>query len=319
MTIAYGIALNMGWNKPMWAGFAVAFVSLESIGQSFNKAALRMFGTLVAVVASLTFIGLFAQDRWLFMFFLAAWVGTCTYMMGGRKHPYFWHVCGFVSIIICMEAGPDSARAFNIAILRTQETGLGILVYSLVALFLWPSSGGTADVPAVSRPRVGFVLDPDRLTSSIRVMATLWLAYLALIYIADFPGGAGFLSIGGPIAMALAASPQLPVAKLIIPVTVGILFGAVIHMFIMPQLASFIGLGLLIFSATFIVCYLCAAPRQMLSRLFGLAMFISIAGISNQQTYSFISVATTSLMFVLLFLLLAITSNIPFTVRRADL
>jgi uncharacterized membrane protein YccC len=499
MTIAYGIALKMGWDKPMWAGFAVAFVSLETIGQSFNKAALRMFGTLAAVVVSLTFIGLFAQDRWLFMLFLAAWVGYCTYMMGGRKHQYFWHVCGFVSIIICMEVGNASANVFNVAMLRAQETGLGILVYSLVSLFLWPSSSRTdfntaagklastehqlyqaylgqmenknsggetqplriqmvqeqtrfnhlldaaeidtyevwemrqqwrqyqrqsadfaetmegwhanfselqlldiqsllpnlmtfgaelderftqiermlagqapenhpttidlamdkarvrslshfhraaltvtrtrllhlevltrslfdavcdlrgfsraVDAPAASQPQAGFVIDPDRFTSSVRVMTTLWLAYLALIYVADLPGGAGFVSMGGPFAMALAANPQLPVAKLISPVTVGVLFSAVLYIFVMPQLSSFIGLGLMIFSATFVVCYLYAAPRQVLSRLFGLAMFISIAAISNEQTYSFLSVATTALMFVLLFFLLAITSNIPFSAR----
>jgi len=44
-------------------------------------------------------------------------------------------------------------------------------------------------------------------------------------------------------------------------------------------------------------------------------MFLSIAGITNQQTYSFLSVATTVLMFALIFLLLAITSNLPFSAR----
>ena len=39
-----------------------------------------------------------------------------------------------------MDAGPDSINAFNTATLRAQETGLGILVYSLVAIFLWPSN-----------------------------------------------------------------------------------------------------------------------------------------------------------------------------------
>jgi uncharacterized membrane protein YccC len=36
----------------------VAFVSLATVGQSFSKAALRMFGTLVAVVVALTIIAL---------------------------------------------------------------------------------------------------------------------------------------------------------------------------------------------------------------------------------------------------------------------
>jgi hypothetical protein len=36
----------MDWDRPYWAGFAVAFVSLSTIGQSLNKAALRVLGTL---------------------------------------------------------------------------------------------------------------------------------------------------------------------------------------------------------------------------------------------------------------------------------
>jgi uncharacterized membrane protein YccC len=48
MVIAYAIALSMDWDNPYWAGFAVAFVSLSTVGQSFNKAAMRMFGTLAA-------------------------------------------------------------------------------------------------------------------------------------------------------------------------------------------------------------------------------------------------------------------------------
>jgi uncharacterized membrane protein YccC len=500
MTIAYGISLQMDWDKPLWAGFAVAFVSLTTVGQSFNKAALRMFGTLVATVVALMIIALFIQDRWLFILFLATWVGYCTYMMSGTKHQYFWNVCGFVSIIITMGAGPDSINAFNIAVLRSQETGLGILVYSLISLFLWPSSsradfdtaagelasaqhqlyqaylgqmnnkdgggetqplrtqllqeqtlfsqlldaaetdtyeiwemrqqwrqyqrqsahfietmegwhenftelqvldiqsllpnlmtfgaelaerfaqiermladqtpeqhpttidlvldkagvrslshfhkaalavtrtrlqhlealtrtlfdtvhdikgfgqaGGVSDT--VHQPRAGFVLDPDRLTSSVRIMVTLWLAYLAMIYVADMPGGAGFVSMAGPFGMILAGTPQLSVKVLIRPITVSVLFGAVIYIFVMPQLSIFIGLGLLIFSVTFAICYLFAAPKQILSKLFGLAMFLSIASISNEQTYSFLSVATTTLMFGLLFLLLAITANIPFSAR----
>ena len=47
MAIAYGIALSMDWEKPYWAGFAVAFISLATTGQSLNKGALRMLGTLV--------------------------------------------------------------------------------------------------------------------------------------------------------------------------------------------------------------------------------------------------------------------------------
>ncbi len=34
MVLAYGIALSMNWEKPMWAGFAVAFISLATVGKT---------------------------------------------------------------------------------------------------------------------------------------------------------------------------------------------------------------------------------------------------------------------------------------------
>ncbi|MDJ0722817.1 MAG: FUSC family protein [Desulfobacterales bacterium] len=140
MTIAYGISLAMGWDKPLWAGFAVAFVSLATVGQSMNKAAMRMVGTLLGMVVALTLIALFSQDRWAFISILSIYTAFCAYMMSGSRNAYFWHVSAFVCVIICMDGGADAANAFQIAMLRTQQTGLGILVYSLVAIFLWPVS-----------------------------------------------------------------------------------------------------------------------------------------------------------------------------------
>ena len=502
MTIAYGIALSMDWDKPMWAGFAVAFISLATVGQSLNKGAMRMMGTLLAVVASLTILGLFPQDRWAFMVAISLFVGFCTYLMGGAQRQYFWNVAGFVTVIICLEAGGSAEGGFEIAVLRAQESGLGILVYSLVAVLLWPSNTredldkaernlaatqhglyqsyrklargdasqqasaplrmqeiqqftqfsqaltaaqtdtydvhevrhqwrlvkdqrkdlmetlerwresmgeikgldlpslipnlpaageevehrfgqigrmlegkapqvlpSAVDLPlnqqaahalshfetaalAVARTQMlriealtrdlfatvadikGFetgdapvrqkvhakpvlpVLDADRIAAALRVMVTLWLAYLLWIY-TEIPGGVGFVIMAGSLGMALSSMPQLPVTVLFVPAAVSVLFASILYIFVMPLLSSFVGLGLLIFAVTFAICYLFAAPRQVLGRAFGLSMFVSIAGISNEQTYSFLSVANTALMFPLIFTLMAITAYIPVSTRPA--
>jgi uncharacterized membrane protein YccC len=47
-----------------------------------------------------------------------------------------------VSLIICLESIPVTENAFSLAVVRTLETGLGILCYTLVALLVWPT--GTA-------------------------------------------------------------------------------------------------------------------------------------------------------------------------------
>ena len=74
---------------------------------------------------------------------------------------------------------------------------------------------------------------------------------------------------------------------LFVPAAASVLFAGVLYIFVMPQLSSFTGLGLMIFAVTFAICYLFAAPRQGLGRAFGLAMFVTIASISNQQTLQF--------------------------------
>ena len=501
MTIAYGVGLGMGWDRPYWAGFAVAFISLSTTGQSFNKASLRMAGTVLGAIVALIVIGMTGQQRWLFILCVSLWCGLCTYMMGGNRHQYFWHVSAFVFVIICVDGGPYPDNAFATAMLRLQQTALGIMVYSLVAVLLWPTNSraalettavelittqktmfdtylqqfrGKADgqdvkstyaeemekfnqfgvlldaastdsedvreakglwrdyqsaagklmetlqrwhenfsdlqgltlAPifpgldvfstelaarlddikqlvenqhtaftcteveldidlqalhqvshfqraalvasqkqllqverltrelhasmrgirsdaAIADSRMAhtgkadflFIPDAERLLAAGRVMATVWLAYLAVIYIGDFPGGFGFVSICVPIGMALLTAPQMRISLTYVPAAFGIAFGGALYILLMPHLHSFTGLGLMLFAATFFLCQRFSKPQQLLGRALGLAMFVSLISVSNQQSYSFLGVANTALMFSLLFLLLNIVSYLPFSPR----
>jgi uncharacterized membrane protein YccC len=140
MAIAYAIALQMGWDRPYWAAFAVGMISLPAAGASLRKGILRMSGTLVAGVAALTLIALFSQERWWFIIALSVYVGFFTYMMTGKKNQYFYQVCAFVGVIICFDGAGDPVNSFQTAVTRIEETGMGIMVYSLVIVFLWPLS-----------------------------------------------------------------------------------------------------------------------------------------------------------------------------------
>ncbi len=115
--------------------------------------------------------------------------------------------------------------------------------------------------------------------------------------------------------MILASMPQLSVSLLLVPMLGSALFAGALYMFVMPKLSSFMELGLLIFAVTFAISYLFSAPKQVLSRALGLAIFAVVAGISNDQTYSFLSWANTAMMLPLILLPLAITAYIPFSPR----
>ena len=136
MVLAYGISLWMDWEKPYWAGLAVANCSLTSFGDSVQKGLLRLGGTALAVVVSLTLISLFPQDRWLFV----GTLGACSYMMIGTSHFYFWQVAGFVVPILVVGGGANPTSDFQTVVLRAQQTALGVLCFSLVYALLWPSS-----------------------------------------------------------------------------------------------------------------------------------------------------------------------------------
>jgi hypothetical protein len=140
MLIAYAIALSQGWESPFWAGLAVAFCALAGVGESLNKGLLRVFGTVFGAVAGLALLGLFPQDRWAFLIAMTLFVAFCTFMMGGTTRWYFWFMAGITVPIVAVAAEPNSLYDFNRAVLRTQQTTLGIVVYSLVSVLLWPVS-----------------------------------------------------------------------------------------------------------------------------------------------------------------------------------
>ena len=95
MVITYGLALSFDWDKPMWAAFAVAFISMPSVGETLNKGGQRLWGTLLAAVVALTIIAFYSQDRWWFMLCLSIWISTCVYMTSGGGRP----ISGFVAAL----------------------------------------------------------------------------------------------------------------------------------------------------------------------------------------------------------------------------
>lgn len=140
LVLAYGISLTLGWGNQHWAGLAVAMCGLTAAGDSLNKGLLRVCATLVAVLCTLVYVSLFTQDRWLLLLCFTTHTAFCTYMVGGTSRWYFWCVLGFTPAILALSGGGESVPTFDIVILRAQETMLGVLIYSLVSVFIWPQS-----------------------------------------------------------------------------------------------------------------------------------------------------------------------------------
>ena len=495
IVVAYAIALYLGWEKPYWAGFAVAMVSLDTGGQSLNKATMRMLGTLVAGTVAFILIALFPQDRWLMLLSLSVYYGFCTYRMTLSKRPYFWFVSAFVCMVIMVDAAPaDPLRSFQIVVARVEETGMGILVYSLIATFLWPRSsrgdleeasrslaatqdrlfrtyrgllagqvsveesrslrmqevqlvgqvgqalnaaetdsyavwevrrqwrrfhelstelmdtferwresfpevqqleltkilpnreavaselaGRLAQVermlagkpptaepkpvslafdhdavsalthfqkaavavtrteleridklsrllfecvgdikgfasqdrtlPRIEARRPGLTPDPDGLAAALRVMAAQWIAFLVWVYL-DPPGHALFVFMATHWTMGavmLRASPLVLLPGFIL----GIVFGGIAYVFVMPHLSGYLELGLLLFGLTFGAFYLLSEPHRRVTRSVFMAIFQVVISIDNEQTYDFAAYANTSAAILLSLVLAVALAYVP--------
>ncbi len=139
--IVYVIAMQMGWDKPYWAAFSVVTISVLTTGVSLLRGLVRSSGTILGALAALALVGLFPQDRWLYLIFTSLFIGFCAYMLTGERNQYAWFMCAMTFLIIGPVSNPlDSQEFFQTAMTRTLETAMGALVYVLVAALLWPRS-----------------------------------------------------------------------------------------------------------------------------------------------------------------------------------
>lgn len=139
IVIAICLALWFQWEKPYWAAIAVAVMALnESFAHSINKGHNRLMGTLLGTGYAFSLIAMFSQDRFLFLTFFTLFLGVCIFMSSDEKYGYIFSI-GFAvcSIISCM-GGFDSQVTFYFAVLRIQETLLGVITFSIIYRLVWP-------------------------------------------------------------------------------------------------------------------------------------------------------------------------------------
>jgi len=137
--LVYAIALQADWLNPYWAGFAVVFISLQTAGESIHKGLNRLAGTIPGCIAAIIILSLSAQSRWVFMLLASAWVFFTAYMsLRSKNNTYLWTVAGFVCLVLIATGASTSEDLFEHLVFRLLETILGIIVYTLVSVFLWP-------------------------------------------------------------------------------------------------------------------------------------------------------------------------------------
>lgn len=144
MTLAYGIGMAMGWDKPYWAGIAIAVTSLATTGESLLKGLRRLAGTAVAMVVATALLATVAQERWAFGALTSLWLAFCTWQVGASPRPYFWFCAGFSVPLFSVMSDLEGLTAFEVMVLRAQQTFLGIACFTVVASAVFPRNARNA-------------------------------------------------------------------------------------------------------------------------------------------------------------------------------
>ncbi|WP_064607177.1 FUSC family protein [Photobacterium sp. J15] len=141
LTLAIVSALWLGWDKPYWAAFAViVMAATETSGHSLRKGRHRVLGTIAGVISAFVFVGLYAQQPLPFLLTFSLFAAVCVYLQTNPRNGYMWSITLMVCSLILVMGKLSGELTFNIAMLRLQETLLGVLCFTLVFSLLWPVS-----------------------------------------------------------------------------------------------------------------------------------------------------------------------------------
>ncbi|MDH3977770.1 MAG: FUSC family protein, partial [Gammaproteobacteria bacterium] len=155
------------------------------------------------------------------------------------------------------------------------------------------------------RAGFGFVPDPDRIRASLYIVVVTCTAFMAWVYF-DPPGHASVWSMSPIIGFVAALTPHMRVGvALLKPFIIYLPVSMLLYIFVMPALSGYTELGLMIFAFIFWTQYSLNNPLAATTTILG---FLSVIKIENQQTYSFVSIAS-SYLFMLICTLIVIAAS----------
>jgi uncharacterized membrane protein YccC len=155
---ALWLAFRLGLDSPMTAMTTTFVLALPSSGMVLEKALYRLLGTIVGCGAALALVALFPQQAPPLFAGLALWIALCTAgaAMHRNQQSYSFVLAGYTACMIVVPALDAPASVFALAVTRTTEVGLGVLVAAAVHDVLLPRPHGLQVMRTVQARYEGF-------------------------------------------------------------------------------------------------------------------------------------------------------------------
>lgn len=138
MALAYLIPMSQGWSQPGTAATTIMLIAaMGSVGDSVQKGAMRVVGTLIGAAVGLTLVGLFPQDREIYLLCASVVATLFLYLARAYKGDMTVFMLSAVTLLMMFQNG-DVENAFIFGVDKTYMTIVGILIYTFIGVFLWP-------------------------------------------------------------------------------------------------------------------------------------------------------------------------------------
>ncbi|RAI60942.1 FUSC family protein [Roseicella frigidaeris] len=142
--LAYWIALYFDLSRPFWAVGTVYIIAHPLAGAITSKAVYRLLGTLIGGVMTVLLVpNLVNAPEWLTLA-IALWVGLCVFVSLLDRTPrgYVFLLGGYTVLLAGLPLVNSPEAAFDTAVARVEEIGLGILCGALVSRTILPRHAG---------------------------------------------------------------------------------------------------------------------------------------------------------------------------------
>ncbi|ACL56848.1 FUSC family protein [Methylobacterium nodulans] len=163
--LALWIALWIDLPRPYWA-MATVFITAQALsGATRSKAAYRVGGTLIGVVAAVAMVPNLVNAPELLTLALALWTAGCLYLSLLDRTPrsYLFMLAGYTAALIGFPAVSEPGAIFDTAIARAEEITLGILCAALVSSLVLPQSVA----PVVAQRIAAWLAEAGRWTGEV--------------------------------------------------------------------------------------------------------------------------------------------------------
>lgn len=307
IVLAYLIPMSMGWNQPSTAAMTIMVIaSANGVHESISKGMIRIVGTVIGAAVGLALIALFPQERLLYLLSLSLILAFIIYLYYAYQGDSSVFLLSAMVIMMIFVQGVDNAFLYGMD--RTFMTLFGILLYTLVNIFLWPEKQNNM-LNAVNKkePSAAFIfLDFEYIKATLQLLFIFWISVAFWIYF-NPPGGFLLVTLATILGLYTTFTPLKPTVLMAL-LSFGFVFATLAYTFILPNLVQEWQLALFIFFYSFIAFYIL---NPQITIFFLLGMFL--LNISNTMNYNFALFLNILLVFYLFLTILILMHNFPFS------